>query len=119
VRVNRLIKVAGAAVVAALCLPVALGAQTAQSLGSITLAKSVMADGQPLAAGQQCGQGERPFAAGGGIHVDEAVGAGLEHGDQSSIRINGTRNSTATNAATDRPLRVAPRAIPSTSLSNA
>src|SRR6478735_428323 len=50
-RVNRLIKVAGAAVVAALCLPVALGAQTAQSLGSITLAKSVMADGQPLAAG--------------------------------------------------------------------
>ena len=50
-RVNRLIKVAGAAVVAALCLPVALGAQTAQSLGSITLAKPVMADGQPLAAG--------------------------------------------------------------------
>ena len=50
-RVNRLIKVAGAAVVAALCLPVALGAQTAQSLGSITLAKSVIADGQPLAAG--------------------------------------------------------------------
>src|SRR6187549_2573488 len=50
-RVNRLIKAAGAAVVAALCLPVALGAQAAQSLGSITLAKAVVADGQPLPAG--------------------------------------------------------------------
>jgi hypothetical protein len=46
-----LIKVASAAVVAAMCLPVALGAQAAQSLGTVTLAKKVMADGQPLAAG--------------------------------------------------------------------
>jgi len=50
-RVNRLITLASAALMAALSLPVAVGAQAAQSLGTVTLAKKVMADGQPLPPG--------------------------------------------------------------------
>ena len=64
-------------------------------------------EGQPLAPGQERGQRERPFAAGSGIDVDEAIGARLEHAVQIAIRIKGIRNSPATNAATERPLRVA------------